>query len=172
MNELKNMSLISYTKWHLVKIIIIIINSRKIYSFDILSRTKSDRAKLSGCSALELSMNSTCSEPLPAIQKIQQFANSQPPTRDSPIIRKVLSVLNIKQLVVDEIDERMKTMHNMRTLPLMIAQQAVTEDVPRNNLSDPDSEKTILLSQYVNFCSTHSISYRWIPFRIEKLMNK
>lgn len=121
-------------------------------SYEDLSQTLTDnnQTKVSGCSSLELSIESTTSEPVrPVLQKIQQFINVQQPASMSPLVRRVVNETLAAAMNTGVFDEKIKTMFQTYTMPTTENQQTVQHDAPRSNPSDSleKLENTILLSQ-------------------------
>lgn len=117
-----------------------------------MSRTIADQTKLSGCSSFESSLESTTLEPvrpLPAIKNMQRFADPQPSTSVSPIIRRVLSEFDIR--VEERVAAAVNTMMHTFVMPKTELQQTVQPDLPRaaTESDNIDLDNTILLSQYV-----------------------
>lgn len=131
-------------------------NCSRIDSFDDTKRLEIDNShmKLSGCSSLESSLESTISEQaptLPAIKNPNQFVNPQPSTSMSPMFRRVISEYtrnlksNLREIVTETFEEKFKSF----AVPTL-AEQAPrpTFDVLRTGSIDNAAlETTILLSE-------------------------
>lgn len=123
--------------------------------FDDSSRMiVNNQMKISGCTSLDSSLESTASEPvrpLPAIKNLQQFTDPQPSTSVSPVVRRVLAEFKLDDLVTAAINKGMNTMMQSFALPLVTKMpETLQQDVPRANPRESlDLENTILLSQYV-----------------------
>lgn len=123
--------------------------------FEDSSRTvDNNQMKVSGCTSMDSSLESTASEPvrpLPAIKNLQRFADPQPSTSVSPVVRRVLAEFKLDDLVTAAINKGMNTMMQSFALPLMAKiPETLQPDVSRaKSCESLDLDNTILLSQYV-----------------------